>query len=78
MAISITRSSKHKIVAGVLGGIGAHFGWNITVLRVLFVLLSVISAAFPGIIVYLVLWMIMPTVAAVPNNAAHGASNIDA
>jgi phage shock protein PspC (stress-responsive transcriptional regulator) len=77
MAINIARSGKHKIIAGVLGGIGVHFGWNIAILRLLFVLLSIVSAAFPGVIVYLVLWMIMPNVAAVPNNSAHGASDIN-
>ena len=35
-------------------------GWNPTLVRTLFVLVSVFSAAFPGIIVYLVLWMLMP------------------
>jgi phage shock protein PspC (stress-responsive transcriptional regulator) len=35
-------------------------GWDPTVVRVLFVLVSVISAAFPGVLVYLVLWLAMP------------------
>jgi phage shock protein C len=30
------------------------------VVRVLYVLVSVLSAAFPGILVYLILWLVVP------------------
>ncbi len=55
----LTRS-QDKLIAGVCGGIADYFEWDPTLVRAGFVLLSVISAAFPGIIVYLVLWAIMP------------------
>jgi phage shock protein PspC (stress-responsive transcriptional regulator) len=42
------------------GGIARRFGWNSTLVRVLFVLVSILSAAFPGIVVYLILWLLMP------------------
>jgi phage shock protein C len=48
------------MIAGVMGGLAQRFGWNSTLLRVLFVLVSLASAAFPGIIVYLILWLVMP------------------
>ena len=35
-------------------------GWSPTVVRILYVLISVLSAAFPGILVYLALWLLMP------------------
>lgn len=54
------RSSRHNMLAGVMGGIAERFGWNVTLLRIIFVIISCISAAFPGIIVYLVLWLLMP------------------
>ncbi|MBF7689753.1 MULTISPECIES: PspC domain-containing protein [Acinetobacter] len=54
------RSNKQYIVAGVMGGIAERFGWNANLLRVIFVLVSVISAAFPGILVYLILWLLIP------------------
>jgi phage shock protein C len=47
-------------VAGVVGGIAEYFDRDPTLLRVLYVLLSVISAAFPGIFVYVLLWIIIP------------------
>lgn len=43
-----------------MGGIAQRFNWSSTLLRVLFVLVSIASAAFPGIVVYLILWLLMP------------------
>lgn len=54
------RSRDHRIIAGVCGGIAEWLGWSATLVRVLFVLVSILSAAFPGIIVYIVLWILMP------------------
>ena len=48
------------MIAGVCGGIAENLGWDPTLVRILYVLVSVLSAAFPGIIVYLVLWIVMP------------------
>lgn len=54
------RSDQHKMIAGVCGGIADFLGWTPTSVRVLYVLISVCSAAFPGIFAYLVLWFVMP------------------
>ncbi|WP_343037732.1 PspC domain-containing protein [Pseudoxanthomonas gei] len=54
------RSLSDRMLAGVMGGIARRFGWNSTLLRVLFVIVSLASAAFPGILVYLILWLLMP------------------
>ena len=43
-----------------MGGIARRFGWSSTLVRVLYVVLSIASAAFPGIIVYLLLWLLIP------------------
>lgn len=48
------------MIAGVCGGIAEWLGWDPTVVRVLYVIVSIFSAAFPGILVYLVLWVMMP------------------
>ena len=55
-----TRSRSDRMIGGVMGGIARRFGWSPTVLRLVFVLVSIASAAFPGIIVYLILWLLMP------------------
>ena len=52
--------SKNTMIAGVCAGIAEYFGMDVTLTRILYVLVSVFSAAFPGIIVYLILMLIMP------------------
>ena len=42
------------------GGFAEWLGWDPTLVRILFVGISVLSAAFPGILVYLVMWILMP------------------
>ena len=54
------RSSSNRIIAGVCGGFAEWLGWNPTTFRILFVLVSILSVAFPGILVYLILWIVMP------------------
>lgn len=52
--------SRNRMIAGVCGGIAEWLGWDPTVVRILYIIVSVVSAAFPGLVVYLVLWMVMP------------------
>lgn len=57
---TLSRTTEDRVIAGVVGGIARRFGWNPTVLRIIYVMGSVLSAAFPGILVYLILWLLMP------------------
>ena len=56
----LARSRQHRMLCGVCGGIADWIGWDPTLVRVLYVLASVMSAAFPGLLVYIVLMLIMP------------------
>jgi phage shock protein PspC (stress-responsive transcriptional regulator) len=56
----LRRSRDKRVVAGVMGGIAEHFDLNVTLLRILYVIVSIASAAFPGILVYLLLWLLIP------------------
>lgn len=56
----LQRSRKEKMIGGVCGGLAAHFDMDPTVVRLLYILISICSAAFPGILVYLVLWVVIP------------------
>ena len=56
----LRRSSTNKVVLGVCGGLADWLGWDPTLVRVLYVAGSIMSAAFPGLIVYFVLGLIMP------------------
>jgi len=48
------------MIAGVVAGLAKYFGIDPTLARVLYVVGSVISAAFPGILIYVLLWAIVP------------------
>ncbi len=54
------RSRHHAIIAGVCGGIADWIGWSPTVVRILFVVISTLSAAVPGVLLYVILWILMP------------------
>jgi len=56
----LKRSRDQRMIAGVCGGLAEWLGWSATGVRILFVLVSILSAAFPGILVYLILWIVMP------------------
>jgi phage shock protein PspC (stress-responsive transcriptional regulator) len=57
---ALVRSRRHRMIAGVCGGLAEWLGWDPTVVRIVYVLGSVLSAAFPGTIVYIILWALMP------------------
>ncbi|WP_299187087.1 PspC domain-containing protein [uncultured Psychrobacter sp.] len=54
------RSQNSRMIAGVMGGIAEYVGWSPTWVRLLFVIISTLSAAVPGILIYIVLWIVMP------------------
>lgn len=62
------RSNTEKMIAGVLGGIAEYFDIDPTLVRLGYVLLSLFSAAFPGVLGYIIMWIVMPQN---PNNGAY-------
>lgn len=48
------------MIAGVVGGLADYFGLDPALARVVYVLASIFSAAFPGILVYVLLWILIP------------------
>jgi phage shock protein C len=57
---ALTRSPDDRVIAGVCAGLAAWLGWPARRLRIAYVVLSVLSAAFPGMLLYLILWFLMP------------------
>ena len=55
----LTRSNN-RVIAGVCAGIAEWLGWDIALVRLLYILISILSAGFPGILVYVILWIVMP------------------
>lgn len=56
----ITRDRHNAMIGGVCAGLARHFGWSVMGTRVAYVLASILSAAFPGILVYIILWLLLP------------------
>ena len=56
----LRRSRSDRMIAGVVAGLAKYFGLDPTLARVLYVVASIVSAAFPGILVYVLLWAIVP------------------
>jgi phage shock protein C len=56
----LLRSRDHRVLLGVCGGFADWLGWSPTLVRVAFLIVSVCSVAFPGMIVYLILALLMP------------------
>lgn len=56
----LRRSTDKCMIAGVMGGMAEHFGLDVTLLRIVYVVVSILSAAFPGILVYVILWILIP------------------
>ncbi len=56
----LTRSRVNSVLCGVCGGIGEYFDVDPTLVRVGYLMLSLFSACFPGLLLYIILAIIMP------------------
>lgn len=56
----LRRSRTNRQIAGVVGGLAEYFRVDVTLLRVIYVVGSIVSAAFPGLLVYVLLWLLIP------------------
>ena len=52
--------SRDKMLAGVLAGFAKYINADVSLIRIAYVLISILSAAFPGLIVYLICWAVIP------------------
>ena len=55
----LTRSNN-RVIAGVCAGLAEWLGWDIALVRLLYLIVSIFSAGFPGILAYAILWIVMP------------------
>jgi phage shock protein C len=58
--MKLYRSHNDCRIAGVCGGLAEYLGWDSGRVRIVWMLATIFSAAFPGIILYFVLWYLMP------------------
>ena len=54
----MTRVEEGRMIAGVCAGLGRYLGLDVTIVRIIFVLLGLFAAG--GVLLYLILWLIMP------------------
>lgn len=54
------RNTQDAWVAGVCSGLAEFFGIDVTVVRLLYILVSIFTAAFPGIVAYVIMWLVIP------------------
>ncbi|MFA7198742.1 MAG: PspC domain-containing protein [Methanoculleus sp.] len=60
MAKKLTRSTSDRWIAGICGGIGEYLEIDPNVIRVIWVVLTVLTTIFPGVLIYILLWIILP------------------
>lgn len=60
MEKKLFRSTSEKMLCGVCGGLAEYFDIDPTLVRVGYVFLSLFSAAFPGLLLYIVMALIVP------------------
>jgi phage shock protein C len=56
----LRRSRRHRWLGGVCGGLAEWLGWNPNLVRFLYVVGSIVSVGFPGSVVYVILWIVIP------------------
>jgi len=52
--------TQDRMIGGVVGGFARYFGIDPTLARIIYVVVSILSVAFPGILVYVICWLVMP------------------
>jgi len=55
----LRRSRKHRILAGICGGIAESYGWSPTTVRILWVIFGLLPV-LPGTVLYVLLWIVIP------------------
>ncbi|MBN1347568.1 MAG: PspC domain-containing protein [Phycisphaerae bacterium] len=57
----LRRSRRHRMIAGVCGGVAEYFEVDPTLVRAIYLTVSVFSVAVPGTLLYLLLWIVIPS-----------------
>ena len=56
----LVRSSRHKMIAGICGGLGEYLDVDPTVVRIAYVLITVFTAFVPGLVAYAIMTFLVP------------------
>ncbi len=58
--MALSRNNSNSMIAGVCSGIAQEYGWDPTIVRLLTVILALVTALFPFLVAYVILWIVMP------------------
>jgi phage shock protein C len=56
----LRRSRKNKVIAGVCAGLADYFNIDMILVRLIWILVVLFSGIFPGVIAYLICWLVIP------------------
>jgi phage shock protein C len=56
----LIRSRNDKLLAGICGGLANYLDMDPTIIRLIYVLATLFTAVFPGVLIYLIMWIIVP------------------
>ena len=56
----LTRSADDRMLAGVAGGLAAYLDIDPALVRIIFVIITLFGGVFPGLLIYVILWFVMP------------------
>jgi len=56
----IVRPRHPRLIAGVCSGFALHYGWDVVLTRVVFAILTLLTAVWLGVILYIVGWVVLP------------------
>ena len=57
----LTKSTNNVVITGTLGGLAEYLGIDPTIIRVIYVFLSLVTAGFPGITLYVIMAILIPS-----------------
>lgn len=72
----LQRSETNRVIAGVAGGLGEYFDVDPTLIRLIFIMLTVFGGG--GVIIYIILWIMMPEAGEFSNSKDHFKYNLEA
>ena len=61
MAKKLYRSSTQKMLGGVCSGLANYFDLDISLMRLIFVAVALVTALFPMTLFYIIAWIVIPS-----------------
>jgi phage shock protein C len=61
MAKRLYRSTTHKMLGGICAGLANYFDLDISLMRLIFVAVALVTALFPMLLFYIIAWIVIPS-----------------